>query len=92
MDSIAKKKGMAEPKPNFSHEEGDVTLAIGVPNLIPTLTAKLKKFSENDKINSPSKVVDYFYNNMSKLELAFMAMHSLGQTNGNEEEEAQEGI
>lgn len=74
-----KKKVVVEQVPVFDHSSKEVESAIGVIGLIQGISDKMIKFSTDQTVTSPSKAVEYFYNNFSLIELAFMSMHSLGQ-------------
>lgn len=74
-----KKKVVVEQVPVFDHSNKDIGIAIGVPGLIQEISDKMNQLITNQTITSPSKAVEYFYNNFSLIELAFMAMHSLSQ-------------
>jgi hypothetical protein len=73
-----KKKVVVEQVPVFDHSNKDIGIAIGVPGLIQGISDKINQLITNQTVTSPSKAVEYFYNNFSLIELAFMAMHSLG--------------
>jgi len=75
-----KKKVVVEQVPVFDHSNTDIGIAIGVPGLIQGISDKMNQLITNQTVTSPSKAVEYFYNNFSLIELAFMAMHSLGHT------------
>lgn len=81
-----KKKVVLEQVPVFDHSNKDIGIAIGVPGLIQGISDKMNQFITNQTVTSPSKVVEYFYNNFSLIELAFMAMHSLGRLSDKDEE------
>jgi hypothetical protein len=74
-----KKKVVVEQVPVFDHSNKDIGIAIGVPGLIQGISDKMNQLITNQTVTSPSKAVEYFYNNFSLIELAFMAMHSLGR-------------
>lgn len=74
-----KKKEVFEQSPSFDHESKDIIKAIGIDLLVESITEKMKLLSTEDKINSPSKMVEYLYDNFNKIELSFMVMHSFGQ-------------
>lgn len=73
-----KKKVVVDQVPVFDHLNKDIGIAIGVPGLIQGISDKMNQLITNQTVTSPSKAVEYFYNNFSLIELAFMAMHSLG--------------
>lgn len=78
-DLLAKKKKVVvEQVPVFDHSNKGIEIAIGVPGLIQGISDKMNQLITNQTVTSPSKAVEYFYNNFSLIELAFMAMHSLG--------------
>jgi hypothetical protein len=89
MNEILKKKKLTEVNqvPNFDHDDKDIVKAIGVPHLIESISEKMKTLVKTTSITSPSRVVEYFYNNFSLIELSFMAMHSLGHPKDQQEEE-----
>lgn len=70
-----KKKVVADQVPVFDHSNKDIGIAIGVPGLIQGISDKMNQLITNQTVTSPSKAVEYFYNNFSLIELAFMAMH-----------------
>jgi hypothetical protein len=80
-----KKKPEVSQIPVFSHDERDVKKAIGIEGLIESITSKMQVLVTKQELTSPSKMVEYFYNSFSQIELAFMAMHSLGQAKREEE-------
>jgi hypothetical protein len=77
-EKLLKKKEIQEQVPVFSHEERDISDAIGIPGLVESLSKKMKILSTNQEITSPSRAMQYFYSNFNKAELAFIAMHNLG--------------
>lgn len=83
MNDLLTKKKQPEVSqiPNFDHDNKDITKAIGVPGLVQRVSDKMTKLTTEQDVTSPSKAIEYFYNNFSLIELSFMAMHySLGQT------------
>lgn len=86
-DLLKKKKRVVSIQtPEFRHDEKDITAAIGVDGLIQSVSNKMNVLSTNQEITPPSRMVEYFYNNFSLIELAFMAMHSIGYSRREEEE------
>ena len=88
MSDLLKKKKQPEVSqiPNFDHDDKDITNAIGVPGLVQSVSDKMNKLITEGSVTSPSRAVEYFYNNFSLIELAFMAMHSLGRPSDKDEE------
>jgi len=88
-EDLLKKKKPPEISqiPNFKHDDKDITNAIGIPGLVQSVSIKMNKMLVEESITSPSKAVEYFYNNFSLIELSFMAMHSLGGTKRKKEED-----
>lgn len=89
MSDLLKKKKQPEVSqiPNFDHDNKDVSDAIGVTGLIQSISDKMNELSIDSSITSPSRAVEYFYNNFNLIELSFMAMHSLGRQKEEEKEE-----
>jgi hypothetical protein len=89
MSDLLKKKKQPEVSqiPVFDHDDKDITRAIGVPGLVQSVSDKMNRLVTEQTVTSPSKAVEYFYNNFSLIELAFMAMHSLGRPDKDEKEE-----
>ena len=86
MEDILKKKKKAEMTPVFQHESHDIQKAIGVPGLIESISDKMLDMHATKEIISPSRAVEYFYENFTNIELAFMAMHHLGRSKDTEDE------
>jgi hypothetical protein len=87
-----KKKPEVSQIPVFSHDEKDIKKAIGIEGLIESITAKMQILVTKQELTSPSRMVEYFYNSFSQIELAFMAMHSLGQGRDKEEAPEEDGL
>lgn len=89
MSDLLKKKKQPEVSqiPNFDHDNKDISDAVGVTGLVQSISDKMSKLSTESSITSPSRAVEYFYNNFSLIELSFMAMHSLGRPKEEEKEE-----
>jgi len=78
---LVKKKKVEEQVPVFEHSSPDINDAIGIPGLINGISEKMSKLVTDQSVTSPSRAVEYFYNNFTLIELSFMAMHSLGRPN-----------
>lgn len=89
MSDLLKKKKQPEVSqiPNFDHDNKDISDAVGVTGLVQSISDKMSKLSTESSVTSPSRAVEYFYNNFSLIELSFMAMHSLGRQKEEEKKE-----
>lgn len=74
-EELLKKKVLIDKEPVFDHSLGGVEEAIGVPGIVESLGQKIANMQAAVQVTSPSKAVEYLYQHLTKVELAFFVMH-----------------
>ena len=78
-EDLLKKKVLIDKEPVFDHAQKGVEEAIGIKGIVESLGQKLAVMETKLPNSSPSKAVEYLYNNFSKIELAFFVMHMMSK-------------
>lgn len=78
-EELLKKKSLIEKEPIFNHSEGEIEAAIGVKGIVESIAQKLNALEHQTHIVNPSRAVEFLYNSLTKVELAFLVMHSMSK-------------
>ena len=78
-EDLLKKKVLIDKEPVFNHTLSDVEEAIGIKGIVENIATKLQELSQQTTTTSPSKAIEFIYAKFSKVELAFLMMHSMSK-------------